>query len=440
MIKQIVAVITRGICRPMAFLLCLFSVMMVADLGQTQTLDHPVLGTEPLLQLRRGVGLHGWYVWPALAPGREFNYQSDPYKNQPGALSDEEMARLRESGLDFVRLTVDPGPFLAADTAHRETLFRQVDATIRRMQRSGLTVIFDFHPNTHRSRYSYGDILTPNGRETQAFRSLVAETAARLARLNPSKVALELINEPLQGCNHADVDELNVMLGALHHAARQVAPKLTLVVDGGCQGTIDGLLELRPALFSNDPNLFYSFHFYEPYTFALAGDSTTGERALLAGVLRYPAARQTRDQVLARFEARLAASSGAAANKSAIDVRGRRIVDRYYLAPADKSRMMQRMTQVADWAKTLHILPSHILMGEFGVPESAGGPHAEPADRLQWIVDARVAAEQHGFPWSFWEYSTQLRSPRDHQRLDSAMAAALRLEPTAKPAGVPTVH
>src|SRR6516165_2616337 len=77
-------------------------------------LPGPGLGSErTTIALRRGIN-----VWPWFALTREFPppsraYAWPPFQSDRPRPSPTDLAALHHAGFDFVRLPVDPGPFLA---------------------------------------------------------------------------------------------------------------------------------------------------------------------------------------------------------------------------------------------------------------------------------------------------------------------------------------
>src|SRR5262249_34090440 len=97
------------------------------------------------------------------------------------------------------------------------------------------------------------------------YLDLVAVVAACLDRMDPSRVAFEPLNEPPQDCTSADWPALQLRI---MRAARSAAPRHTLIPTGACGSMIAGLEALQPV---DDPNVIYTFHFYEPYVFSHQG-------------------------------------------------------------------------------------------------------------------------------------------------------------------------
>ncbi len=137
-------------------------------------------------------------------------------------------------------------PELLAAVPHRLEVLVQV---IRRLQRAGLAVVVGPHPTTWHLEQSAADrsrLLAFWGRVAPALRPL-----------DPRLTYLEILNEPVfaeapEAWRVLQDDALAMVYGA---ARRDGDP------DGGRLGGVDGRVELRPVA---DPNVIYSFHFYEP--------------------------------------------------------------------------------------------------------------------------------------------------------------------------------
>ncbi|MFX9097170.1 hypothetical protein ABTN72_19120, partial [Acinetobacter baumannii] len=63
-------------------------------------------------------------------------------------MSDELITAVHASGFDFVRLTVDPGPFLQMTGERRDALDTILRTTIQRFRARQLSVIVNFHSNS----------------------------------------------------------------------------------------------------------------------------------------------------------------------------------------------------------------------------------------------------------------------------------------------------
>ncbi len=194
--------------------------------------------TEPL-PLKRGMNLWPWFSLTREHPAPRTDYDWPPFQAGRPVPTAADLARLKSLGLDFVRLPLDPGPFLAATPSQRDTLLGDVMAAVRLALAQGLSVVVNPHINGATHHWNHGRLLM--SADTPGFalyRALVVELAARLQRLDTSRLALEPVNEPTHVCGAREWD---VMQESLLSAARGAAPALTLVATGACGSMIAGL-------------------------------------------------------------------------------------------------------------------------------------------------------------------------------------------------------
>ncbi len=400
---------------------------VLAGLG-TLALPAIVRAGASALRLRRGMNLWPWfsltrefpsprtdYDWPPFQPGRPIPVRGD-------------LAALRSAGIDFVRLPVDPGPLMAFSGAQRERLFADILGAVELCRDEALTVIVNLHPNgaTHHfnPRNMVGDVTAPL---FTRYLGLVREIAARLARLDPARVAFEPLNEPPQRCGAVD---WALMQSELLRAARIVAPNLTLVATGACGGMIAGLEALDPA---TDPNVIHTFHFYEPYVFSHQGAPWMSGEPIYRylNAVPWPAAAGSRQATRAAVAARMASDTATpAAEKREIARTVERVLDEYFNADPDKRFIERYFARVTTWADRHRIERGRILLGEFGALRSDDRYVAAPAaDRARYIRDVREVCEAGGMPWAFWNLFDGMGLAVDDwsRSFDPAISAALGL-------------
>jgi hypothetical protein len=68
----------------------------------------------PTLRLRRGVNAFPWFMLTEEYPAPRRDYAWPPFQPTRPVPTAQDLIKLRDIGLDFLRLPVDPGPFLAA--------------------------------------------------------------------------------------------------------------------------------------------------------------------------------------------------------------------------------------------------------------------------------------------------------------------------------------
>ncbi|GJE28435.1 glycoside hydrolase family 5 protein [Methylobacterium organophilum] len=381
---------------------------------------------EPIA-LRRGVNLWPWFALTREYPPPRTDYGWPAFQPERPVPTRQDLARLAASGLDFVRLPVDPGPFLAFTDRQRDALFAELDGAVDAILGAGLSLVLNVHANGATHHYNpaalYGSAQAPLWPDYRAF---VAALAARFGRRG--RVALEPVNEPPQGCGAAAWDALQRDLLA---AARAASSGLTLVATGACGSMVPGLLALDPKRLAAFAPLLYDVHFYEPYLFSHQGASWMREpvyRALNA--VPWPGSAGRLDETLAAVRARMAADTGRSrAEKAAAYRITEAKMAEYFAANPDRRFLDRYLSAVRGWADTHGLPPGRILMGEFGALRSdARYVAAKAADRARYVRDVRESAESFGFAWAFWNLFDGMGLIDDTTRApDAAIFTALGL-------------
>ena len=349
----------------------------------------------------KGVNLHNWFTWtPQISAS---TYRLPVFVGMPGALTIPEAKRLRIAGFDFVRLTVDPGVFMLLSGPSLRQATDALLAGIDSLQAAGLSVIVDMHPisRVHPDPASaYAGVKALEGGVEDPTARRFENTAAALAKVlddhygRASQIAFELLNEPDLPCG---APSWRNQQAALLHAVRDSAPRLTLILTGSCWGGIDGLVALEAADYP-DSNTIYSFHFYDPYRFTHQGTKTDDINRYTSG-LPYPTSEHRLGSIENSVSSRLPPQSSDTRKAIAF------MKDKYLSDVWDFARVDAQMERVAAWARDNNVLPSRILMGEFGVNADRNGvPGAHAEDRMRWLTDVRRAAEARGFRWAMWLY------------------------------------
>ncbi len=128
-----------------------------------------------------------------------------PFPEWRKTLDEAGLGELKAAGFDFVRMPVDPAPFLSPTAAPlREKLLDQVLESVRLVNNAGLNVIVDLHliPSSDNRSIGMREVLDdPAVFET--YVGLVRDVGRLLANEDPAKVAFELMNEPVIDCDDA---------------------------------------------------------------------------------------------------------------------------------------------------------------------------------------------------------------------------------------------
>ena len=395
-------------------------------LGTATEAAQPV---HPALRFRRGASVFSTMGWGELKPGDTSRYVQDPFSRSSGAVPDSLLRDAAQAGFDFIRFSVDPGPFIQLTGPARDLLDATLLKNVARLRRFGFAVLVDIHPNAQVPAYnSYAYTDAADSGSLRAYMALLRRTGHLLAQLNDPLVALELMNEPPNTPDPASTARWQATLEKLHAVARADAPDLLLVL-AGAQADLPGL---DPAPFENS-NVMYTFHYYEPHDFTHqgvpAGEGEADYRRMLRG-MPYPA-RLLGDST-DFVNGNVAASNLKGVERLRVLNEAVAKAKSYLQSDFDRKVIAADFGKISAWASRNNISSDRILLGEFGVARSFEGQDcADPISAETWVRDVRQEAERHGFGWSIWALSggsfMRVTTTEEGSRLDPGMMQALGL-------------
>ncbi len=385
------------------------------------------------LSLRRGGSLHSILNWPELEAGSKDRFAWPPFAAAKYQVNPRLLSAFRRAGLDFIRLTIDPGIFMATQGARRDELDAILLSRCRLLIDSGLNVIVDFHPISQVSAWTPDRIIT-NETTQKAFFDLIGRTANVLRALDGSKVALEFMNEPPHGYDGATSARWQRMLVEMHRIARAAHPDLTLVMTGAASGGIKGLMNVDARVFKDD-NIYWSFHYYSPHHFTHQGVVTSQSNMLhfrYLTELPYPADAASPE--LTMETVRQAIRADASLNglqRLQIEGAAMESIRKYFAENFGPKNIGAEFDKVVEWANRNGVKPEKILLGEFGAARrNTRGNGALNRHRQDWMRDVRMAAEQRGFAWALWDIDDNqmgMVTQRGSGMLDAQVLKALGL-------------
>ncbi len=260
-----------------------------------------------------------------------------------GVLCDEtDIARLADQGFDTIRVPArwETRALSTAPYTIDEAFFTVVDDLLDWAEDADMTVVLDMH---HHDEF----FIDAEARRDQ-FLAMWEQIATRYQD-RPASLVFEIMNEPHDSLtaelwNTYLVDALDVI--------RETNPTRAVVVGTAEWGGIGGMSKL---VIPDDPNLIFTFHYYEPFSFTHQGASwVDGADAWLGTTW-----------------------------------------DGAYL---EKLALRNAMTTVLTWADD-HNVP--VFMGEFGAFSAA-----DMDSRARWTNAVARFAEDAGFAWCYWEYKS----------------------------------
>lgn len=358
---------------------------------------------------RRGGSIHSMMNWGTLRDGDPQHYVPRPFetpRNDFPAAFTRDFAR---SGFDFIRLTLDVGPFMQLQGADRQALERKLIDNIGLFHDLGLAVIVDCHPVEQVQTYSPQSILDDlEGPLFVEYTSMIGRLATLLSDFPPGRVALELMNEPtMRDTGHrTQVKVWGAAQLVLHDAARRAAVDLPLLLTGADYGGISGLRDLDPSPFI-DSNTLFSFHYYMPLSFTHQGTDfgvPDAPASPYAVGLPYPYDAVPPKDIAAAIEERIAADTKLdAAGKDVARSDARRILAGFLSDAWNRARIESDFASVGAWADRNGIARQRIILGEFAATRRvAGFTGADTPSRLRWLSDVTHLAQAGGFGWALW--------------------------------------
>lgn len=318
---------------------------------------------------KKGINLGGWLS----------QYPAYDHEHFGTFITTADIAQIAAWGFDHVRLPVDY-PVLEWDEApgiYREDGLAYLDACIEWCKAHDLGLILDLH---RAPGYSFTNTLQP---ETQHLNVLFQEPAAQerfialwefLARRYQGAglpLVLELLNEIVL----PDSTPWNALFHKTVAAIRRIDPTCWIMVGGN---NYNAASELENIALLDDPNVCYTFHFYEPLLFTHQKAPWVQAAVAYDQVLDYPGPYSGLAEFLARapqFRDTYAVQVGRA---------------------LDRDLMLEFLRPALDFARR----SGHVLYcGEFGVIETAPAP-----SRQRWHADLIETLNEYGIGWAVWSY------------------------------------
>lgn len=286
-------------------------------------------------------------------------------------IGDADLALIHRLGFQCVRLSIDPGLIYRKATPDTPdpAMLGYVDAAVNRLNAHNLAVVVDLHDDPLKPLEEDPDYAS-------GFAVFWGVLARHFSGRNPEMVFLEALNEPVFKTRPQDWLPIQQHLLSVMRAA---APRLTLIGTGPLWSNVDGLVQVKPVA---DPNVVYTFHFYEPGTFTHEGAEwwVDGLDRYMTN-LPYPSGSSGCPAAVAKF-------TNADVRESALA---------YCAGKWDSAKVNGLIARAAQWSKAQKV---PIIAGEFGV--YCG--HAPPADRLRWFRDVRASLQKYNIGWTLWGY------------------------------------
>ncbi len=362
----------------------------------------PVASTAQALPGTQGASLT---AFTRVAPA-EGGFAYDPIP----AFGPAMYARLRSSGIDLVRLVVRPLPLMAGTPLSQARARAQVLLTVHQLISARIATIVDIHPWPPDTPEDEARLICTSDGAAALERALL-ELAKPMSREHGS-VALELLNEPKR-CRVDGNERWTVLQRQLVSNIRSIAPQLPLVITPSA-GQLDDLLVFDPSPYLADPNILFSFHFYDPFIFTTPVYFKTAPvpfpspGSLFAGTKAF-----------------------SQADRSKMSAQDSADLWRYLTRPNDENTIARRFAALAGWSKAKGVPASRILLGEYGVVRSADTGSADDyRSSMRWLSAIKREASRNNIRAIFWLWPAKPGFLYDPQkrwiREDAAEAIGVR--------------
>ncbi|QKD01356.1 glycoside hydrolase family 5 protein [Mesorhizobium loti] len=365
-------------------------------------------GQAATFSMKRGLNLDQWVTWPGEDQWGDAKAIL-PYPEWRKSLKEDDLKALKEAGFDFLRMPVDPSPFLSDQTkALRDDLYASVLDSVRMINRAGLKVIVDMHliPAGGSRKIGMAEVMD-DPQTFDRYVDMVRKMGRTLAGEDPQKVAFELMNEPIVDCDSDGTSLWPDRQQKLFAAARSSATKLTLILTGACYSAASSLEKIDPKTVPDD-NVIWTFHSYDPFLLTHQGATWAGDFIPYVTGLPYPLTAVPKAQLdvtLDTIRARIKAEAPWTRQSGLLAYLDEQVAS---MDSPDKllGLMDTPFKKVEAWAKANGIKPENITLGEFGmIRQEYGNAYVMPAEyRAAYVKDMITRAEAHGFSWSVWSY------------------------------------
>jgi hypothetical protein len=318
---------------------------------------------------QNGVNLGGWLS----------QYRRYEHEHFRTFITRRDIEQIAAWGFDHIRLPVDY-PVLESDEApgvYREDGFQYIDSCLEWCQSAGLAVIFDLH---HAPGYSFTNTLKPETLHLNVlFEQEIAqnrfialwETIVRRYQAAGLPIVFELLNEMVL----PESTPWNALAHKTVSALRQISPDCPIMIGGN---NYNAASELKNIALHDDPNVLYTFHFYEPALFTHQKAPWMQLALEYNQDIAYPGEYPGLGDFLARAP-QYHDSLGWQV--------GRRI---------DQNLMLEFIQPALDFIQQTG---RDLYCGEFGVIE-----YVEPISRQNWHADLMNILRQHGIGCAAWTY------------------------------------
>ena len=333
-------------------------------------LASPVAAQKPIAQARAerlGLGMNLSYLDNWWLGTKAKNYV-DFVKPAEAAKREKMFAEIARAGFKTVRIPINFGAWANYEKPYRwenENGLKAADSFVEWALANNLNAVVDLH-------HVEFDGSVKGAAATERIVWLWREIASRYKNTDAEKVFFELRNEP----HDIAAEDWRRQAEEIIKAVREIAPRHTLIVGFHDWNSRKALVESAPF---SDPNIIYTFHYYDPFIFTHQGATWAGEGLPDLKNVPFPS------------------------NKSKIEVpasaKGKWVENlvNVYGEDSRAEKMFGDLKAAKDWSEKNKV---PIFLGEFG----SFTKYAAPEDRCRHAATVYAALGKLKIPNAWWEW------------------------------------
>ncbi len=304
-------------------------------------------------------------------------------------IREKDIEQIASWGFDHIRLPVDYEVLEKDDQpfTYIEKGFSYLDNAVAWCRKYGISVLIDLHsaPGFKFSNYEKSTLFSDRTLQDRYIK--LWETIAKRYK-NETHIAFDLLNEIVLPSS----DPWNSLATECVSAIRAISPDRLLIIGGN---NYNSIFELTNITIHDDPNIAYTFHFYEPILFTHQKAGWMPYLVHYNQTLNYPGAFDNLDRLISDVE------NQKIGNIAQFDVK------RYLSKDLNRELMIEDVQPALDFITNTG---RKLYCGEYGVIESAPMP-----SRVNWTRDAVQLFEKHRIGRAYWTYKGMDFGILDHK-------------------------
>ncbi len=268
--------------------------------------------------------------------------------------------KIAEAGFDTVRIPIRWSDYTGPAPEYRlhPDFVAIADNNIKWALSSGLNVVINIH--------HFEEMMEQPGEQMERFRAIWDQLSLRYSKL-PGNVWFEVLNEPTKNLKGKEMRQAQAL--ALATIRRDNPDRIVIL--GGEEWS--GIRTLATNLATDDPNVVYTFHYYDPFNFTHQGAAWLGENM----------------------------------------PKGKR----GWGSAADKVELANAVEIATTFRKAVG---RPVFLGEFGANDPV-----DNKERVKWAGAVKEAMEEADIPWCLWAYANTFALHTEENGWDEDMLAVL---------------